>query len=115
LCYIIHHLQVFFYIHRKLVGDYNNLTVRAGVLARKSNRLKRRLFHAAGVNHLWAMDQHDKWQRFGLRLHLCVEPFVGKLMWLVIWWNNTNPRYVAQQFLNTAQKHGGKCSANSKS
>ena len=30
-------------------------------------RFHRRKFHAAGVNDVWAQDQHDKWgPRFGL-------------------------------------------------
>lgn len=42
---------------------------------RKVNRLRRRRFRAAGVNDMWTVDQHDKWLRFGLALHVGVEPF----------------------------------------
>jgi hypothetical protein len=83
------------------------VTDRQGVLARKANRLKRRIFHAAGVNHIWAMDQHDKWQRFGLRLHVGLEPFSGKILWLAIWWTNSNPKFVASQYLNAVRQFSG--------
>ena len=53
------------------------------------------------------MDQHDKWQRFGLRLHMGIEPFVGKIMWLVVWWTNSDPKFVARQYLNCGRKIGG--------
>ena len=56
--------------------------IATGVLAQKARRLKQRIFHAVGVNH---MNQHDKWQRFGLRLHMDIKPFVGKILWLVVW------------------------------
>jgi hypothetical protein len=39
------------------------------VRERKEGRLKRRRFWAAGVNDMLAVDQHDKWKRFGLALH----------------------------------------------
>jgi hypothetical protein len=53
------------------------------------------------------MDQHDKWQRFGLRLHLCVEPFSGKILWLKIWWTNSDPILIARYYLDTVRELGG--------
>ncbi|KAG1874467.1 hypothetical protein F4604DRAFT_1680990 [Suillus subluteus] len=44
---------------------------------RKACRLRRRRFWAAGVNDLFAVDQHDKWLRFSLGLHTGIEPFSG--------------------------------------
>ncbi|KAG2148334.1 hypothetical protein BD769DRAFT_1624766 [Suillus cothurnatus] len=45
----------------------------------KAQQLKRRQFWAAGVNDLFAVDQHDKWLRFGLALHTGIEPFSGHI------------------------------------
>ena len=53
------------------------------------------------------MDQHDKWRRFGLFLHGCVDGFTRKILWLVIWWNNSNPRFVCAQYLKTVRHIGG--------
>jgi hypothetical protein len=64
------------------------------VLARKGLRLKRKQFWTVGVNDLWSMDQHDKWRRFQLFLHIGVEPHSGLILWLKIWWTNRNPRLV---------------------
>jgi hypothetical protein len=53
------------------------------------------------------MDQHDKWLRFGLHWHGCIEGFTGKIIWLTIWWNNSNPKYVCAQYLKAVKKFGG--------
>jgi hypothetical protein len=74
---------------------------------RKANRLKRKQFWAAGINDLWAIDQHDKWQRFGLRLHLGLEPYSGKILWLRIWWSNSNPKLICRYYLDVARALGG--------
>lgn len=80
----------------------------AGVQARKAGRIRRRVFYAAGVNHIWAFDQHDKWKRFGLRLHMGVEPFTGYLLWITVWWSNSNPKLVARQYFEAARRVGGR-------
>lgn len=72
-----------------------------------AGRLANRSSYAAGVNHLWAMSRHDKWERFGLFWHGCVDGFSGKILWLEIWWHNSNPKYVCAQYLKAVQKFGG--------
>ncbi|KAG2150988.1 uncharacterized protein EDB93DRAFT_1249488 [Suillus bovinus] len=49
-------------------------------------------FWAAGVNDLFAVDQHDKWLRFGLGLHTGIELFSGWIMWIRVWHSNRNPQ-----------------------
>ena len=83
------------------------MTDPVGVAARRAGRIRRRVFYAAGVNHIWAFDQHDKWQRFGLRLHLGIEPFAGFLLWLIVWWTNSNPKLVAREYFRAAREYGG--------
>jgi len=92
---------------RKLISDYNTVTDPLGVQARRAGRIRRRVFYAAGVNHMWAFDQHDKWQKYGLRLHIGVEPFTGLILWLIIWWNNSNPKVPARQYFNAIRRTGG--------
>ena len=55
------------------------------------------------------MDQHDKWQKFGLYLHVGIDPFAGDILWLRIWWTNRNPRLVASYYLDVAESRGGMC------
>jgi hypothetical protein len=77
------------------------------VAARIKKCLVRRTFYAAGVNHFWAMDQHDKWKHFGLFWHGCVDGFTGKILWLVVWWNNSNPKFVCAQYLKAVRTFSG--------
>ncbi|KAG1740216.1 uncharacterized protein EDB91DRAFT_1082173 [Suillus paluster] len=41
----------------------------------KANHLLRRQFWAAGVNDLFAVNQHNKWLKYSLGLHTGIEPF----------------------------------------
>jgi len=50
------------------------------VAARFGNVAIHCTFYAAGVNHFWAMDQHDKWKHFGLFWHGCMDGFSGKIL-----------------------------------
>ena len=90
-----------------MIRKYLKLTEPDLASQRIGKRFVRRTFYAAGVNHFWAMDQHDKWLRFGLHWHGCIEGFTGKIIWLTIWWNNSNPKYVCAQYLKAVKKFGG--------
>ena len=72
-----------------------------------AKRLVWHAFYAAGVNHFWAMDQHDKWQRFGLHWHGGLDGFTGKILWLVVWWTNLDLKFVCAQYLNAISTFGG--------
>ncbi|EJT97560.1 hypothetical protein DACRYDRAFT_40353, partial [Dacryopinax primogenitus] len=52
-------------------------------------------------------DQNDKWQCFRLYLHLGMEPFSGSILWLKVWWTNSNPRLIFSYYLERAHFHGG--------
>ncbi|KAJ7939733.1 hypothetical protein B0H13DRAFT_1850502 [Mycena leptocephala] len=50
---------------------------------------------------------HNKWKyKFGLALHSCLEPFVGYIQWLKIWWTNSNPRLILSYHLDTVEESG---------
>ena len=89
--------------------DYNKATDPIGVAAWKAGHIRWRVFYAVGVNHIWAFDQHNKLQRFGLRLHLGIEPFTGFLLWLIVWWTNSDLKLIAGEYFQAARKYGGKC------
>jgi len=94
-------------MYRHFIGRYLKHTEPDQVVAQIKKCIVRRTFYAAGVNHFWAMDQHDKWKRFGLRWHGYVDGFLGKILWLVIWWNNSNPKFVCAQYLKAVRTFGG--------
>lgn len=54
-----------------------------------------------------AFDQHDKWKRFGLWLHACVDPFSGRIAWLNVWWTNRNPKLITGYYIKSGRQVGG--------
>ncbi|KDQ50823.1 hypothetical protein JAAARDRAFT_62969 [Jaapia argillacea MUCL 33604] len=86
-------------VPRSVVTTYFAIIELDLVRQRKANQLKRKQFWSAGVNDLWAVDQHDKWLQFGLGLHSGCEPFAGKLLWMKVWWGNSNPRLITSYYL----------------
>lgn len=90
-------------IHRNLVVVYFKVYEPHLVRERKSGRLRRRRFWAAGVNDLWAIDQHDKWKRYGLALHTGIDPFSGLILWIKIWWTNSNPKLIASYYFDSVE------------
>ncbi|KAJ7037131.1 hypothetical protein C8F04DRAFT_1180848 [Mycena alexandri] len=77
------------------------------VLRRKRKRFRRKRYWAAGVMDIVCFDQHDKWKRFGLWLHIGLDPFTGRILWLSIWWTNRNPRLITSYFLRGCRRAGG--------
>lgn len=95
-------------IGRSVVKSYFATYEPELVRHRKANCLRRRRFWAAGVNDLFAVDQHDKWLRFGLALHTGIEPFSGRIMWIRVWHSNRNPQLILSYYLDTIEKLGRK-------
>jgi hypothetical protein len=77
---------------------------------RRARRLRRKRYYAAGVMEVWTIDQHDKWIRFGLFLHVCFEPFAGQIIWLRVWWTNKNPILISGYYIGAGRREGGLCS-----
>lgn len=78
------------------------------VRERKFKRFRRKRFWAAGVMDLLTIDQHDKWKRFGLWLHVAMDPYSGRIAWLKIWWTNRNPVLIISYYIEAGRKVGGK-------
>ncbi|KAG9312434.1 hypothetical protein JVU11DRAFT_6818 [Chiua virens] len=93
-------------VPRRVVQEYFQLYEPHLIQARRANRLKRRRFWAAGVNDIWAVDQHDKWLRFGLALHTGIEPFSGRILWMKVWHSNRNPQLILSYYLETVESLG---------
>ncbi|KAF8417179.1 hypothetical protein L210DRAFT_871640 [Boletus edulis BED1] len=93
-------------VSRELILEYMNRHHPSEVQARKTHRLKRSIFWTAGLHDLWVYDQHDKWRRFQLYLHVGLEPFSGRTLWLKIWWTNRNPRLICGWYCDTVAALG---------
>ncbi|KAL4079454.1 hypothetical protein J3A83DRAFT_4185472 [Scleroderma citrinum] len=72
----------------------------------QTNCLQHHHFWAAGVNDIWAVDQHDKWQHFGLALHTGIKPFSGQILWMKVWHSNCNPQLILLYYLETIEEFG---------
>jgi len=98
---------------RQVVSAHLKETEPEAVKSRRHRRFQRRQFYAAGVNEVWAQDQHDKWgPKFGLWLHNSIDPFTGYNNWLKVWWTNKNPRLIVSYYLEAVRKDGGTFSQN---
>ncbi|KAJ6581597.1 hypothetical protein B0H19DRAFT_1251786 [Mycena capillaripes] len=74
---------------------------------RKRKQFRRKRFWAAGVMDILAFDQHDKWKRFGLWMHVGLNPYASRIAWMRIWWTNRNPKLIASYYLHSGRKIGG--------
>ena len=63
--------------YRKLINEFLLHVEPEAVSKHKHGRFKWRWFWSAGVMEYWSIDQHDKWGRFGLWLHLGIDPYPG--------------------------------------
>ncbi|KZT50321.1 hypothetical protein CALCODRAFT_444796 [Calocera cornea HHB12733] len=92
---------------RQLISQYQSLTDPIGNRQRRGKRLKHYHLWTAGLHEFWSFDQHDKWKRFGLFLHVGLENFSNTILWLKVWWTNSNPRLIASYYFEAAkQLHG---------
>ncbi|KAF8056048.1 hypothetical protein FPV67DRAFT_1566782 [Lyophyllum atratum] len=87
--------------------DFFKETEPDAVAARKSQKFRRKRFWAAGVMDIWAIDQHDKWQRFGLWMHCSIDPYPGRVAWLKIWWCDRNTHLINGYYISAGRKVGG--------
>lgn len=94
-------------LYRKLVNEFLRVFEPEAVEKQKRGLFKRRRFWSAGVMEYWSIDQHDKWGRFGLWLHLGIDPYAGQFAWLKVWWCNQNPRLLIHYYLEAGRKVGG--------
>ncbi|CAK5283374.1 unnamed protein product [Mycena citricolor] len=94
-------------VSRKTVMQYFHIYEPDLVRERRRGHFKRKRFWAAGSNNVWAVDQHDKWKyKFGLALHTGIDPFLGLIHWMKIWWNNNNPRLILSYYLDAIETIG---------
>ena len=92
---------------RDTIRQYLKQTEPDLVAGRLAERFVRRTLSAAGVNQFWVMGKHDKWKRFGLYWHGCLDVFTGKILWLVVWWTNSDPKFVCAQYIKAVETFGG--------
>jgi len=75
---------------------------------RRRNHFQRKQFWAAGFMDVITVDQHDKLKKYGLALHVGIEPMSGVCLWLNAWHNNNNPKLILSYYLDYVEAYGCK-------
>ncbi|KZT57983.1 hypothetical protein CALCODRAFT_410741, partial [Calocera cornea HHB12733] len=94
-------------VSRPLIQNYLQIVDAAGNKQRRARKFKRAVHWSTGPHERWSADQHDKWQRFGLFLLVGLDNFSNAVLWLKVWWTNSNPRLIASFYLEAASSLGG--------
>ncbi|KZO89549.1 hypothetical protein CALVIDRAFT_569823 [Calocera viscosa TUFC12733] len=94
-------------VSRGILQQYQSLADPIGCRQRRAGQLTRAIYWSAGLHESWSFDQHNKWRRIGLWLHCGLEGFSNFVLWLKIWWTNSNPRLIASFYFEAATRLGG--------
>ena len=76
-----------------------------GTAARKSRRLRRRVYMSLGPDAIWHVDGYDKLKPYGLPIHGCVDGFSRKILWLCVCKSNNNPSIPASYYIKEVQNN----------
>ena len=71
-----------------------------GVSERRSNTLRRRVYHTPGPNYSWHIDGYDKLKPYGFPVHGCIDGYSRKVLWSNVCRTNNDPPVTGQHFLN---------------
>ena len=78
-----------------------------GVATRSHNRLIRRKYNGNGPNFLWHIDAYNKLKPFGFCIHVAIDGYSCRIMWLEVDRSNNNPCTTAKYVLKTVYCIGG--------
>lgn len=91
-------------VYRETVLELLHLLDPEGIELRSKYRLKRREYKVLGPNFLWHIDGHDKLKPFGFAIHVCIDGFSRKIIWLKVGSTNNNPEVIAYYYLKAIKK-----------
>lgn len=72
----------------------------------RARRLKRRIYHNPGPNHVWHVDGYDKLKPFGFAIHGAIDGWSRKMIWLKVASTNNNPRVVCSYYVEALELSG---------
>jgi len=78
-----------------------------GVNFRKARRLKRRTYFASGPNYIWHIDSYDKLKPYGLCINGCIDGFSRKLLWLNVYYSNSDPQVIGSYYMEAIRRLNG--------
>ena len=78
-----------------------------GTEERKRHRLKRRVYTSNGPNECWHVDGYDKLKPFGFPIHVAIDGYSRRVLWLKVRRSNNNPIVIANHYLECVKELGG--------
>jgi hypothetical protein len=78
-----------------------------GVSLRKSRKLIRRRYYAAGPNAAWHLDGYDKLKPYGICINACIDGYSRFIVWAEANSTNSDPAVIASYYINAVEKQGG--------
>ncbi|KAA0721237.1 hypothetical protein E1301_Tti023618 [Triplophysa tibetana] len=70
-------------------------------------KIERRKYFSHGPNHIWHIDGNDKLKFFGVWVHLGIDGFSRKIIWLKAGTSNRKQSFIARYFYDAVREHGG--------
>ena len=68
--------------------------------------LARKVYVTQGLNDLWHCDGYDKMKHFGFPIHVAVDGFSGKVLWLAVVKSNNHAVVPDALYLRAVKEHG---------
>ena len=78
-----------------------------GVVRRQRHQLQRRKYYSKGPNYVWHLDGYDKLKPFGFAIHVCIDGYTRKVLWLSLLQSNKDPKLVCHLFTDYLRSLGG--------
>lgn len=78
-----------------------------GIKSRQRRRLKRRRYVNPGPNFTWHIDSYDKLKPYGIAINGCIDGYSSCLIWLHAGTTNSDPKVIADYFIQEVKKRGG--------
>jgi hypothetical protein len=78
-----------------------------GVETRSRRRLRRQEYHGRGPNFIWHIDGYDKLKPYRFSVHVAIDGYSWRILWLEVSPTNKDPMYIARSFLDCIHQLGG--------
>ncbi|XP_039602420.1 uncharacterized protein LOC120524672 isoform X1 [Polypterus senegalus] len=72
-----------------------------------NRKILRCQYSTKGPNHTWHIDGNDKLRFYGIWIHLCIDGYSRRVIWLHAGTSNRNPRFIARYFLDAVETENG--------
>ncbi|KAM4807669.1 uncharacterized protein WCC33_011751 [Rhinophrynus dorsalis] len=80
-----------------------------GLLRRRPGHCKipRRVYSTKGPNYTWHIDGNDKLRFYGIWIHLGIDGFSRRVLWLHAGTSNRKPEFIARYFIDAVVRENG--------